>query len=260
MNQVHNNETQDSEWKSLYKVGGVAALIAGVLFRRNISAEIGLFGLGDPPVTVIDWFDLLQRDRLLGLAYLNIFDILNYTLVALMLLALYIALRRANKSYMLIAVTLGIIGITVYFASNPGLSMLSLSERYVAETSETGRIILLGAGEAMLATSRFTSPGALPGSGGYISLLLVALAVMIISSLMLRSGVFNRWTATVGILAAALDLAYCIGYVFLPASFNELLGLAFIPAAGLFYMIWHIMVGVRLLQLGRKAKTSPELS
>jgi hypothetical protein len=88
MNQVTNAEISNSDWKSLYKVGGVAALIAGAMFRRNISAEIELFSQHTPPVAVSDWFELLQSNRLLGLAYLHVFDLVNYALVGLMFLAL----------------------------------------------------------------------------------------------------------------------------------------------------------------------------
>jgi hypothetical protein len=111
----------------------------------------------------------------------------------------------------------------------------------------------------MLAIHRFTSPGAHPGAGGYLSLLLIAIAGMITSVVMLRSAVFNRATAYVGILASAFDLAYCIVYVFVPAVDSGLLAVCFIPAAGLLLMIWHIMVGWRLYQLGRpEGKTLPK--
>ena len=78
MNQIARAGSSDSDWNSLYKIGGVAALIAGVLFRRNLAAEIGLFSQRQAPEAVRDWFALLQSNRLLGLAYLNIFDIVNY--------------------------------------------------------------------------------------------------------------------------------------------------------------------------------------
>ena len=257
MNQVTNAETSDSDWKSLYKVGGVAALIAGVLFRRNLGVEIGLFSQHKPPVTVSSWFALLQSHRLLGLSYLNIFDIGNYALVGLMFLALYAVLRRANKSYMAIATALGFVGIAVYFASNTAFSMLSLSDQYAAATTEAQRTILLAAGEAMLAINRFSSPGAHPGAGGYMSLLLIAVAGMITSVVMIRSAVFNRATAYVGILASAFDLAYCIAFAFVPTVDSELLAVCFIPAAGLLLMIWHIMVGWRLYQLGKETPPNP---
>ncbi len=260
-NQVTSAGTLDPEWKILYRVGGVAALIAGVLFRRNIAAEIELFSKHSSPVTVSDWFALLQSNRLLGLACLHVFDLVNYAFVGLMFLALYAVLRRASKSYMAIATTLALLGIAVYFASNTAFSMLSLSDQYAAATTDTQRASLLAAGQAMLAINRFTGPGAHPGAGGYVSLLLIAVAGMITSLVMLRSAVFNRATAYVGILASGLDLAYCIAFAFVPALDSDLLAVCFIPAAGLLLMIWHVMVGWRLYRLGRLAgKALPKLS
>ena len=253
MNQVTTVETSNADWKSLYRVGGVAALIAGVLFRRNIAAEINLFSEYKSPITVSNWFTLLQSNRLLGLSYLNIFDLVNYALVGLMFLALFAALKRSNISYMAIATTLGFVGITVYFSSNTAFSMVSLSDQYAGATTEAQRTLLLAAGEALLVINRFSSLGAHPGSGGYMSLLLIAVAGMITSVVMMRGNVFNRATAYVGILASAFDLAYCITYAFVPSVDGELLSIIFIPAAGLLLMIWHIMVGWRLYQLGRNA-------
>ncbi len=251
MKQVSDIDTSNSDWKSLYRISGVAALIAGVFFRRNIASEIGLFSQHASPVTVGDWFAILQSNRLLGLSYLNIFDLVNYTLVGLMFLALYIVLKRVNKSHMAIAIFLGFMGIAVYFASNTAFSMLSLSDQYATATTETERTMLLAAGQAMLAINRFSCPGAHPGAGGYLSLLLIAIACMITSVIMLRSAEFNRTTAYVGILASAFDLAYCIAFVFMPMIDSELLALIFMPAAGLFLMIWHVMVGWKLYQLGK---------
>ena len=261
MAQVTDAEALDSEWKSLYRVGGVAALIAGVFFRRNLAAEIGLFVKHPSPVTTSDWFALLQSHRLLGLSYLHIFDLVNYALVGLMFLALYAVLRRANRSHMAIATTLALVGIAAYFASNTAFSVLSLSDQYTAATTEAQRTTLLAAGQAMLAINGFSDPGAHPGAGGYMSLLLIAVAGMITSVVMLRSDVFNRAIAYVGILASALDLAYCIAYAFVPAVDSELLAVCFIPAAGLFLMIWHILIGRRLYRLGRlEGKALPQPS
>jgi hypothetical protein len=73
--------------------------------------------------------------------------------------------------------------------------------------------------------------------------------------------VFNRATAYVGVLASAFDLVYCVAYVFVPAVDSDLLAVYFIPAAGLLLMIWHILIGRRLYQLGRlEGKTLPEQS
>ena len=252
-NQGDHLENSGSDWKILYKIGGVAALLAGIIFRRNLAAEISLFSARGQPETISDWFTLLQDNKLLGLAYLNLFDLLNYALLILMYLALFAALKRINRNLMLVATCLAIIGITVFFASNTAFSMLALSDQYANATTEAEKAYLLVAGQALLVVNRFSSPDAHPGTAGFISLLLIAGAGMITSFVMLCSAIFNRVTAIVGILASALDLAYCFAFVFLPDVDTETLALLFIPAAGLFLMIWHILVGWRLFKLGKKA-------
>lgn len=235
-------ETADSHWKGLYKVGGAAALIAGVIFRRNLGAEISLLG-AHVPGSVIDWFALLQNNRILGFAFLNFFDVVDYALVGLMFLALCAALRQANKSALAIAMACGFVGITAYFASNTAFSMFSLSNQYAAATNDAQRSMLLAAGQAVLAINQ--------GTGIYLSLLLQAIAGLILSVVMLRSVIFSRGTAYLGILASAFDLAYCITVAFVPAIDDDLIAICTLPAAGLFLMIWHILIGLRLFQLGR---------
>ena len=79
-----------------------------------------------------------------------------------------------------------------------------------------------------------------------MSFLLLAVAGLIISTVMLRSNIFSRVTAYVGILASTFDLAYCITFAFVPE-----LDVYLLSAAGLLLMIWHILIGVRLFQLGQ---------
>lgn len=240
----------DPGWRTLCRVGGAAGLAAGLIARRNIGAEIALFSAQRQPDTIVDWFILLQRNRLLGLAYLNLFDLANYALVGLMLLALFAVLGQSNKSAMSIALVSGLVGITVFFATNTALSLLALSDQYAATTSEAQGMLLLPAGQALLALNRFSSPGAHPGAGGYASLLLIAAAGMITSAVMLRSNHFSRLTGYVGVVANGLDLAYCAAFALLSAVDGELLAISFIPAAGLFLMIWHILVGWQLYRIG----------
>ncbi len=240
-------KTADATWKSLYKVGGAAALIAGLIFRRNLGPEISLFSAQAQPITVVDWFTLLTRNKLLGIAYLNFFDIVDYALLGLMFLALYAALKQINKSAMTIATTLGMVGIAVYFASNTAFSMLSLSDQYARATTEAQRSMLLAAGQAVLAIN---DPGATyQGTGVYMSFLLVALAGLIISLVMLRSNTFSKVTAYVGILASACDLIYCLTFAFIPS-----LDVILLSFAGLLLLIWHVLIGVKLIQLGRAVR------
>ncbi|MBN1306064.1 MAG: DUF4386 family protein [Anaerolineales bacterium] len=242
--------TSQTGWKSLYKIGGVAALLAGILFRRNMSVEIEPFIAQAPPETIVEWFTLLQKNSLLALSLLNILDLVNYALLGLAFLALYAALKETDKSLMSIAAASGFAGIVVYFAANTAFSLLALSQQYAAASTEAQKASLEAAGQALLALTRFGTGGH-PGAGGYISLLLVALATLLISLTMLKSGLFNQVTAIAGILAGAFDLAFCLVFV-LPTGLEVgILAVIFIPAAGLFLMIWHILVGVRLYRLGK---------
>ncbi|HCB50397.1 MAG TPA: hypothetical protein DEP47_12975 [Chloroflexi bacterium] len=119
--QLSDARAPDYAWKGLYYAGGTAALIAVLIFRRNIGAELtqfngfGLFEVPEmPPATAAEWFMLLQKDRFVGLALLGLFDLVNYALVGLIFLALYCALRQVHKSAMVIATTFGFVGIAVF--------------------------------------------------------------------------------------------------------------------------------------------------
>jgi hypothetical protein len=235
----------------LRKAGGIAALIAGILFRRNIAAEISMISRIEAPDTVEGWFALLQKSRFLGLVELNIFDVLNYLLVGLMLLALYAVLRKADRSRMTAALISGLMGIAVYIASNTSLSMLSLSSQYSAAASQAEKDLLLSAGQSMLALLKY-------GTGSFVSLLLIAVSGMLTSIAMQKSRLFGKINVFAGFAAAALDLLYCLAFIFLPSVSADILSVCFIPAAGLFLMIWHILTGVRLCKMAYSQKGSVE--
>ncbi len=241
-NMVSHDEIVDPTWRTLLKLGGSAALLAGVLFRRNFGPEISLFMGTMPPSAALDWFTLLQGNWLLGLIFLGLFDLIDYALVCLMFLALYIPLRRTDASYMAIATVLGLIGAAVYFASNAAFSMLSLSNQYAVATTEAQRDTLLAAGEAILAIGY-------QGTGIYTSFLLLAIAGLTISFVMLRNSGFSRTTAYVGILAGIFDLIYCVSLAVMPV-----MGVLFVSGAGLLLMIWHILVGRNLCLLGQRVR------
>lgn len=238
---------KDREWTMLYKTGAVAALVAALLFRRNIGAEVSLFtGVEAIPKTVDGWFALLQSNPFMGLSFLAVFDVANYILVGLIFLALGAALLQAQKSIPLIATAGGLVGITLNIASNISITMLSLSQRYAAAGSGAEREGLLAAGQSLLATNDPLTGS--PGTGGLASLLLIAVAGLLFSLLMLRSQRFGRGTAMVGLLASALDLAYCLTFAFLPA-----LQVIFVAGAGLLWVIWHILIALRLFRLAKEA-------
>ena len=68
MNQATNTETSNSDWMSLYRVGGVSALLMFVLTL----VQSFIFITNPPPSTVIDYFTLFQKNKILGLLDLDL--------------------------------------------------------------------------------------------------------------------------------------------------------------------------------------------
>jgi hypothetical protein len=251
LNPASEPKVSEGTWKVLYIVGGVAALTAVVVFRRNLAVELmtfnglGLFTMPDAwPNTAVDWFAQFQEDRFIGLVLFNLIDLVNYILVGLIFLALYGALRKTHKWTMFIATSLGFVGITIFLVTNRAFAMLSLSERYAAATTAAQKAEFLDAGEAILAID---NPGAVyQGTGYYLGLLLVILAGLIISIVMLRSNIFSKATAYAGIVANALILGFFLTLVFTPY-----IRWLFPTISAPFRLIWYILIALTLFKLGR---------
>jgi len=246
----------DPRWKGLFRVGGVAALVAAILFRRNLGAEVALlrtigilhFDYATNPGTIMEWFTLLGSHPLIGLIMLNLFDLINYGLVGLIVLALNAALRQSRESVMAIAAALGCVAVVTYFATNQAFTMLSLSRQFTAAKTDAQRTLLLSTGQSVLAMSY---GNAYEGEGLYVSFLLVSLAGLMISAVMLRSRMFGKGTAVVGILANAFALAYYPALIAAP-------GIVALPISisSVFLLIWYILVGLKLLRLGRRTESA----
>ena len=87
------------------------------------------------------------------------------------------------------------------------------------------------------------------GAGIYVSLFLVLFAGLIISAVMLRSGIFSKATAIVGILANGIGLCYFLTLVLLPAIY----WLPH-PISAPFRVTWYFLIALQLFKLGRKAE------
>ena len=231
---MKSTKIRETSWKSLYQTGAIAALTATLLFRRNIGAEVSLFtGIEALPTNAADWFSLLQTNPFVGLSFLAVFDLTNYFLVGIVFLALAARLWLVNKSLTALALTGGLVGVTINLSSNISLTMFSLSQRYAAATSAAQKTDLLSAGQSILAGN--DPLAAIHSTGALVGLLLVALAGLLFSVLLLPS---HRATAILGLLASGCDLVYCLVFPLTAVAPVYLL----LAAAGLFWMLWHFLV------------------
>jgi len=243
MNHVTVAENEDSVWRGLYKIGGATALLAAIL----LPIEVIVFGvLGQPPSTitpstVADTFTLFHNNKLLGLLEFDLLGIVIYILLVPTLLALYAALRRASASVTAIGTIFFFIGITIYFASNTIFCMLYLSDQYAAAITDAQRSMFLAAGQVLLTVFTITAFS--------FSYVMVSASLLIVAAVMLRSAIFSRVTAYVGILANMLAVgSIAVGST--PLPFSLMVGglLSLISIVPL--LIWFALIGRRLFQLG----------
>jgi hypothetical protein len=222
-------ERHESDWRTLFRLAGIAALTVVAL----IPVQALVYILWPPPITVPDYFSVFQRNPLLGFLDLDLLLIVDQLLIVVLLLGLYVALKRADPSLMLIGAAAGLLGAGLMIVSREAtFSMLSLSQQYVLAGSNAERAALEAAGQALLTMYNGTS-----FSLGYF---LSGLAMLVISAVMLRSALFSRLTGVAGVAAGITGLVPAsMGTLGFVLSFLSLLPLVF----------WLFLVGRRFLRL-----------
>jgi len=235
----------DAGWAALCRIGGAATFI---LMAYSLATMVQLVVLGGQPTTAAEAFGLLQSSRVLGLLRLDLPTVLALPLYYIVFSGLFAALRRSDAAYATLSTSFAFIGVTLLLATPTALSMLSLSEKYAAATTGPARVNFLAAGEAVLATDIWHETGAIIGG------ILLQGGAVLISVTMLRSSVFTKTVAYVGIVTHGLDLAHGLIGPLVPRA-----GLVLMAIAGPLYLIWFPLVGRRLLQLGDR-RTFPAVS
>jgi hypothetical protein len=231
-----------AQWKTLYRAGAVAPLIALALY----SSQFIIMICGEPfPTTTEGWFALSQRNRLLALWYLNALDIVSFALLGVMFLALYVALRRIRPSWTLIALYFALLGVVVFIVPRMlTLAMLPLSDMHAAATTEVQRTMALTAGGTL---SHVTT--ATPQTLGF---LFMAVAGLIVSIVVLRgrsfggSPVFSKAAGYVGVVGFVVALANYVSWLVAPSIAAVLM-----PINGLLWLVWWLVVSVGLFKLAR---------
>jgi hypothetical protein len=168
-------------------------------------------------------------------------SLISVALYPLTLFGLFAALRRSHGATMALAAALGFTGIVLWLSAHSAFSMLSLSDAYAAATDDLHRAQLLAAGRAVIASDMWHSTAAA------MSGIFLQSGLTIASALMLRSAIFSKATAWVGILAHGLDLVHILLLIF-----GQGIGFYLMWVAGPLYPVWFVLIGRRLLQLGAR--------
>lgn len=243
----HEGVAIDLSWRSLYRIGGASALICALMYLVTIGIYIPANLANPPPQTVLDWFTTLEESPITGLFFLGLADMIIMVFWGPMSLALHMVLRKSSKTWVLIATPFVFVGMAVFLASNPALSLLSISREFAAAATPEEENILLAAGQSMLAITR---------GGGvlYAGMPLVWLSGLILSAVMLRSSALSKATAWVGIIGFGLLV---LGVPFgghytatsTPTAFQSAMVALQYVGGGILSMVWYILIGLRLIRI-----------
>jgi hypothetical protein len=196
MKRLHGSKviSEIRRWKPLYTIAAYAALT--IVFFMPV--QMIIYFIWPPPETVTGWFWLFQQNAIIGLLDMDLLLSLDYLLLAMVYLALYVALKRYEPSLMAVALVLQLLAISIYFASTSAFEMLTLSSLYEAAPTEEEKAQLLAAGQAVLAGWQ--------GTAFNMSYILGGLSLIIASIVMYRTDMFRKTISRLGIIMGILML------------------------------------------------------
>lgn len=232
-------ETQvDPRWRDLYKIGAVTTFS---LFIIPLVAVIGFFIWPYIPgeATMIEIFDLVQTDPIGAAVSLDVFVLLGGVVSLPLFVVLYITLREVNPSYALVALAFGVISVAAIIPVRPIMEIFALGNLYADAETPAEQSRYLAAGEALIQTFH--------GTAWLMYILLGAVSLLISATLMLRSPLFTRSIAYLGIVTGLCSLP-----VLLPT-----LGVLLLFVGTITGMVWNLLMARRFYRLGWQDDATP---
>lgn len=221
--------------KLLYRAGGISALVIGVAYIVTIA----LFAqVGSPPSEGEGWLRYLAEKTSIWWAILAL-SVITDVLFVPVALSLYSALKGINRDAMLVVTALVGLFVVLDLAvtwTNYG-ALITLSGHYATATSEVQQASYVTAADypaAVLAS---------PLEPVY-SIAVLSLGISLTSVVML-GGLFNRWTAYVGLATGVCGIVSVTGWT-VSVILNAVLA-----------TIWVLVVGFRLYRLGQRGGRDP---
>jgi hypothetical protein len=225
-NQLVGAEGEDSRWRSLYRIGAVAAVISVLVIPLSIAAFFVW------PLWPDNILAVIQNDWFAGLMGLDFMYLLSNVFAIPFFLVLYVTLKEVDEGWALVALTMGFLGLVCLVPSRPIPEMFALSDHYATATTEAERDIYQATGQAML--SHFH------GIAYHAHYILGSVSLLISSFLMLRSDTFRKATAYVGIVTNIVVFGLYVPEIGVWLSMLSVVG----------YMVWYILIARRLIRLG----------
>ncbi len=222
----------DPAWKGMYKIGGVSAMLGGILIVITLPFFYAVSS-AFPPSSGLEAMKAITGNKLFFLASEGLGTLFTILLLPFAF-ALYLALKGVNRSYMLIASALIGVGILLFLVDTAVASSLaSLSDGYVAATGAQQAAYIAIADLAQGTRTALFVLGAIPMAVG-----------ILITGLVMLKGVFSKWIAYIGVSAGILGLEP------FPIPALGILGVIIVAGGAILFIIWVLVVGYKLYKLG----------
>ena len=235
MSHLNSKLSKTTNDKRIFKISGLASLI--IVICAFITMLVA-FTLGAEPSTASEYFNILNNDRLVGLLRLDFASMVNVGCYIPLFYGVYVILKEENQDLAALSTIFILIGVVLWFSTHSALTMIQLSDQFAAATTEAERSRLLAAGEAVLASDMYHS------SAGAVGGILLLGGSLILSGLMIKSDVFGKGTAIVGLIGNGTDLLRVLLNLFLPGNPAHMLMII----AGPLFLVWFLLLGKQLLQ------------
>lgn len=247
-NLANDVDMVDSRWKDLYKIGGVCGILMSVL--TVIAIVIFFIWPYKPGLTsTLDIFTTIQKNKLSGLMSLDFFMVVITFITIPFFLALYVSLKKVNESYALIALAFGLISCVLGFTMRPIAELFYLSGQYALATTDAARSQYLAAGEALSAIFN--------GTEWILYFLTFGVTLLTSSLLMLRTKIFSRTTAYMGIF---LNIGLLSIFAFIIPNFTTISAIINLVTT-MIGTVWNVLVARTFFHLAySKPDASPEIN
>ncbi len=224
---------KEFNWNKLYKIAGVAALVVVMI----IPIQVVIFSLFPPPEDSMGFIELFHDNWLLGLLSLDLLYYFNNAILTLFYVGLFVSMKKNDFTIMLIALIIGLIGITLYYASSIGFEMLALSKQYYQTDSVEYKQQLLSVGHGLILKYK--------GTAFDVYYVLNAIALILISKTMFNSKEFGKTAAVFGLLAGL--------FMLIPSTAGSI-GLIFSLVSLIPWIVFSIIVGRKMLIMAKKTE------
>jgi hypothetical protein len=226
-----NEVSSDEKW--LYRVAGISAIVFVIAYIVIIALYVPV----GKPSGADAWLISMAKNTTVWWAILGLSVLTDFLLVPVAL-SLYLALRKINKSVMLVAIAF--VGLFVILdlalTWTNYASLIALSSSYASAANDTQKTIFF--------TAALYPSSVVDSSILFIyNSLTLAIGILLTSSAMLK-GVFSKGTAYLGLVTGIL------GIVAVAGSFYGFLK-ALIILVSILTTVWVLLVGFRLYKLGR---------